>query len=80
MRAVAAALRKGAANPTQARVIVRALDALPDEVPAEVTAVAEQALVGYAADFGPRELVRLGRHILEVVAPDLVDAAEGRRL
>ena len=78
--AVATALRDGSTNVAQARVIVRALDALPDDVPAEVTAIAEQTLVGYAADFGPRELTRLGRHILEVVAPDLVDAAEGRRL
>jgi hypothetical protein len=68
------------ANTAQARVIVRSLDALPDDVPADVTRLAEETLVGYAVDFGPRELARLGRHVLEVVAPDLVDAAEGRRL
>jgi hypothetical protein len=78
--AVAAALREGRANTAQAHVIVRALDALPDDVPDDVTRLAEETLVGYAADFGPRELARLGRHVLAVVAPDLVDAAEGRRL
>ncbi|HXH80845.1 HNH endonuclease signature motif containing protein [Nocardioides sp.] len=77
---VATALREGRVNTAQARVIVRALDALPDDVPADVTRLAEETLVGYAADFDPRELARLGRHVLEVVAPDLVDAAEGRRL
>jgi len=77
---LAVAMREGRVNHAQAQVIARALDALPDEIPADTVASAEEALVGYAADFGPRPLARLGARILEVVAPDLADQAEGRRL
>ena len=77
---LADALRDGAANLAQAQVIVRALDGLPREVPAEVVGLAEERLVGYAAQFGPRQLARLGRRILDVVAPEIADAAEARRL
>ena len=75
-----ASLREGRVNTAQARVIVRALDALPDEVPCDVLAAAEAALIDHAARFTPKQLARIGRHILTVVAPDLVDEAEGRRL
>lgn len=75
-----ASLREGRVNTAQARVIVRALDALPDEVPGDVLAAAEAALIGHADRFAPKQLARIGRHILTVVAPDLVDEAEGRRL
>lgn len=74
------ALREGAANLAQAHVIVRALDALPDEVDAGVRDQAEQTLVGHAVDFGPRQLHRLGRRILDVVAPEIAEEVEGRRL
>lgn len=73
-------LRDGAVNLAQARVISRALDELPDGVPADVVARAEQSLVGYAADFSPRQLVRLGRRIVEVVAPEIADEHEARLL
>ncbi len=77
---LAAALRDGAVNLAQARVIARALDDLPDEVPVDVAALAEETLVDHATRFGPRQLARLGRKILEVVAPEIADAAEARRL
>jgi hypothetical protein len=77
---LATSLREGLVNTAQARVMVRALDALPDEVPCDVLAAAEAALVDHAARFAPKQLARIGRHILTVVAPDLVDEAEGRRL
>jgi hypothetical protein len=78
--ALGAGLREGRVNTAQAQVIVRALAALPDEVPQDVLAAAEAALVDHAARFSPQQLARIGRHILTVVAPDLVDEAEGRRL
>ncbi|CUR55081.1 Putative HNH endonuclease (fragment) [metagenome] len=77
---MATALRDGEVNLAQAQVIVRALDALPGDLPAELCADAENALIGYAADFGPRPLARLGRRILDVIAPDIAEAAEARRL
>ena len=78
--ALGASLREGQVNTAQARVIVRALEALPDEVSHDVLAAAETALIDHAARFAPKQLTRIGRHILTVVAPGLVDEAEGRRL
>lgn len=73
-------LAHGAVNLAQARVIAHALDQLPDDVPAEVVAMAEEQLVAYAADFGPRDLRVLGRRILDVVAPEVAEAAEAKAL
>jgi hypothetical protein len=70
----------GSANLAQARVIAKTLDDLPSEIPTEVIAKAEETLVGHCAQFGPRQLARLGRRIVEVVAPQIADAAEARAL
>lgn len=78
--AVASAVRGGDVNTAQARVIVRCLEDLPDAVPQDVLSAAEAALIDHAARFAPKQLARIGRHILSVVAPELVDEAEGRRL
>jgi hypothetical protein len=59
---------------------VHALDVPVAEVGPEVVARAEEALVGYAATYGPRELRRLGRRILEVAAPDMCEEAEVKAL
>ena len=69
-------LAHGRVNLAQAEVIVRALDDLPDEVPAEVVARAEEHLVAEATRFGPRALRTLGRRILEVVAPEVAEDQE----
>ncbi len=74
------AVRDGDVNVSQARVILRALDALPADLPVQLRGDAERTLIGYAADFGPRPLARLGRRILDVVAPEIAEAAEARRL
>lgn len=73
-------LAHGAVNLAQARVIAHALDQLPDDVPAEVVAMAEAQLVEFAAEFGPRDLRVLGRRILDVVAPEVAEAAEAKAL
>ena len=77
----------GAVNTAQAQVIVTALDVLdaadlglPAEVKAGLLGQAEQTLLGYAAEFGPRQLRILGRRILQVLAPDLFDEEERKRL
>ena len=77
---LATGLRDGDVTPAQAHVVARALDGLPTEVTAEVLARAESTLVGHCASFGPRELARLGRRILTVVAPEIAEEAEARRL
>ena len=77
---LAAAMREGDVTLAQAQVIHRALAALPSSVDADTVAQAEAHLVAQAGVFGPKELARLGRRILEVVAPEIAEEAEARRL
>ena len=74
------ALAAGHLNLEQARVVVHAVDELPDTVGPELTAQAEEHLLGLAADQHAGALRILGRRLLEVVAPDLVDAHEAALL
>ena len=67
--ALGAAVREGRVTTVQARAVVRALDELPVEVPTDVLDRAEAALIEHAARFAPKQLARIGRHILTVVAP-----------
>jgi len=75
-----AALRDGHANVAQARVVVAALAALPSSLAADLRVRAEAVMVGHCAEFAPRDLKRLGSRLLEVLAPDIADAEEERRL
>ena len=77
---VGTALAAGVVNVPQAHVIVEALDALPATLDAEVRAKAEAHLISEAGHFGPKELRRLGRGLLEVVAPEIADEAAYQRL
>ena len=77
---VAAALADGRMHLDQARVIVKALDALPADIGTEVKHLAEQRLVEHAEHFGPTDLARLGRRVLDVIAPEVGDEQERRAL
>ncbi|MBC7276644.1 DUF222 domain-containing protein, partial [Nocardioides sp.] len=77
---VAAAMRRGECNPAQAEVIVAALDDLAADLDPEIKTKAEQALVGYATQLDPTRLRRLGRRILDVIAPEIAEAEEAKRL
>ena len=77
---VAGALADGRVHLDQARVIVKALDALPAEIRVEVRRLAEQRLVADADQFGPTDLARLGRRVLDVIAPEVGDEQERRAL
>ncbi|GGU46985.1 HNH endonuclease signature motif containing protein [Nocardioides albus] len=77
---VAAAMRAGVCNPAQATVIVAALDDLPTDLDPEIKTMAEEALVGYATELDPTQLRRLGRRILDVIAPEIAEAEEAKRL
>ncbi|WP_280637355.1 DUF222 domain-containing protein [Nocardioides sp. W7] len=68
---LATAVREGEVNLDQAQAIAASLAELPADVDACVVDRAEAALVAYAARFDPVELGRLGRRILDVIAPDL---------
>ncbi len=74
------ALGAGDLNLAQARVVVEALDALPDDLGDDLVVKAEAYLVEQAATFGPRELRHLGRGVLEHLAPEVADEAEYQRL
>ena len=77
---VSAAFAAGAVNLAQVRVIVEALDALPDDLGDDLRSKAETYLVEQAGSFGPRELRRLGRGVLQHLAPEAADAVEYERL
>ena len=77
---LASGMRDGSVTLAQAHVIRRALDALPAAVDADTADRAEAHLVGCAAEFGPKELGRIGRRVLDVVAPEIAEAAEAARL
>ena len=68
-------------NLAQARVIVHALEDLPEtEVPADILASAEAHLIDQATCFSPKHLAVLGRKILEVVAPETYEDQEAKAL
>lgn len=77
---VAAGMRAGRVSTAQARVIVAGVEALPAELGPELAAEAEATLVRYAEQYRPRELRRLARRILDVVAPAIAEAEEATRL
>lgn len=79
-RRVGAALRGGGCSYEQARVIVAALDELPRDVPAELLGKAESHMVAEAAHFTPNELRKLGKKLLEVIAPDIAEDEERKKL
>jgi hypothetical protein len=79
-RRVGEALAAGRCSVAQARVIARCLAELPDRVDPETVVRAEATLVGYAGQFAPGPLRRIGRRILDVVAPEVAEAEDARRL
>jgi Domain of unknown function (DUF222) len=79
-RLVRRALTDGSVHLAQARVIVRALDDLPADLDPDVRREAEAHLVEQAAHFDPKRLRRLGRKVLEVVAPRIAEDHERRAL
>jgi hypothetical protein len=73
---VGRAVRAGRITWQQAEVAAQALDALPETLDADMVAKAEAHLVAEAGRFEPRHLRRLGRKVLEVVAPEVADHHE----
>jgi hypothetical protein len=73
-------MAEGSVNVEQAHVIVRALDALPAEVPTWVRVEAEQALVHAAGEHDAVALRILGDRILHLVAPEVGEVHEAKAL
>jgi hypothetical protein len=80
------ALAAGAVDGAQARVIVTAVRNLSRQAPDAVAADpsipqrVEKHLVELATRYDAVELKRLGRHVLEVIDPDVADRALGTKL
>jgi len=77
---VATALAAGELRTDQARVVVDAVDALPDDVAAWVPGAAESFLLVQAGKHDAKALRVLGRRVLEVIDPAAADREEARRL
>ena len=79
---VAEAFAAGSLSVAKVRIIVAALEqlALDPDVPAEVLESAEQHLVSDAVEFSPKQLRRLARRILDVVAPHISEDREAKCL
>ena len=74
------AFAAGTVTEAQARAVVAVLDDLPTDLGAELLGKAEAAMVTEAGRCKPQELKRVGLHLLEILAPDIADAAEEERL
>ncbi|QVT80791.1 hypothetical protein ENKNEFLB_03192 [Nocardioides aquaticus] len=74
------ALATGVMNADQVRVVVNALEDLPDDLDAALLVQAEEALVAYAVEFAPTELKQLGAHILTLIAPQVGEEIDRKRL
>jgi hypothetical protein len=74
------ALADGAVTLAHARVIVAALNRLPEDLDAEQITKAEEHLIGEAPHFTPSQLAKLGEHLLEVIAPEQYDDLLGQQL
>lgn len=70
----------GAVTEAQARVVVQVLDDLPADLGPGLLGKAEQAMVSECARCKPAQLKRVGERLLEILAPDIADAAEEARL
>jgi hypothetical protein len=77
---VAAGLGEGSVNLAQAKVIVKALNRLGDDLAPDLLRRAEAHLVREAGHFGPKALKRLGDKVLEVIAPDDFEDQERKNL
>lgn len=78
--AVAASLQAGALRAEQARAIVDALDALPATVSCAIRAEARSTLLDLAGRHDAKELKQIGKRILDIVAPQVGESEEARKL
>ena len=77
---VAAGLAAGEMRAEQALVIVDAVDALPPAVSDEIRGRAREALVDLSERHDAQDLRRLGKRILDVVAPEVGESHEAKLL
>ena len=74
------ALLDGGASEPQVRAITRVLRKLPADLGAAAELHAQTTMVGYCDQFDSQALAGLSRHLLEVVAPEVAEDAEAKRI
>ncbi len=74
--AIVAAMAAGAVSAEQAAAIVGVLKKLPESLTVEQVQAGEAMMIGFAADHGPKGPRDLARHLLNVIAPEIAEAAE----
>jgi hypothetical protein len=73
-------LAAGAFSVEHARIIIRSLEALPADLPAEVIASAERDLCEYATHLRPKDLRVCGKRILHTTTPEIADQEDERAI
>jgi hypothetical protein len=71
---------QGRINRDQAKVIVEALDKLPDSVSPDQLVAAEEHLITLAQEWPPHGLRNLATHLWEVIAPEEAEQLEAEAL
>ena len=72
--------RGRAMSAEQARVVVRALEDLPDDLPADTVASAEETLVGWRWSTTPTPYGCSGKRILSAVAPEVGEEEDRKKV
>ncbi len=75
-----AATLAGEVNIEQAAAIGVALGRLPEDLSTAQVDAGEATLIGYAGQFDATGLSRLGNRLVEVIAPEVADEADAKRL
>ncbi len=70
----------GSVSIPQSQAVGRVLNKLPDTISADAERAAEQTMVDYCAEFDSHALKNLSRHLLDVVAPEIAEESEAKRL
>lgn len=78
--AVGDGLASGTLRAEQAKAIVDAVDALPAKVETEVRDRARSTMLSMATDHDARDLGRIGKRILDIVAPEVGESQEAKEL
>nr|WP_228489312.1 HNH endonuclease signature motif containing protein [Raineyella fluvialis] len=78
--ALRAAGLAGTVSPQQARAISQVIVQLPDDLGPDQLRQAERDMIGYAGQFDSHGLSTLSQHLLEVLAPEIIEEQEAKRL
>jgi hypothetical protein len=77
--ATAVAMAAGDVSLTQARVIIRSVEELPDDLGPGVAASGEAMMIGHCETFAPTLLALIGRRLAECVDPDGTQARDEKK-